>query len=121
LAIGGKNSRAMCRAFGLQPKHPLGFVIHIPLAMPLLFPEAINTASGPAPGRSYNQAVKAERCLFCFPVSRRRADPATGERLGREGMVEAETRQVLLANLRSGCWRRRALQRPARFGDGPGW
>jgi len=58
-------------------------------------PEAINTDGAPAPVGPYNQAVKAGGLLFCS--GQIALDPATGKLVG-DGLVEAETRQVL-ANL----------------------
>jgi len=58
-------------------------------------PEAVNTATAPAPVGPYNQAVKAGALLFCS--GQIALDPQTGAMVGA-GDVEAETRQVL-ANL----------------------
>lgn len=57
-----------------------------------LQPEAVITASAPAPVGPYNQAVKAGGVLYCS--GQIALDPATGLMVG-EGDVEAETRQVL--------------------------
>ena len=55
-------------------------------------PEAVITASAPAPVGPYNQAVKAGGVLYCS--GQIALDPATGLMVGA-GDVEAETRQVL--------------------------
>ena len=55
-------------------------------------PEAVITASAPAPVGPYNQAVKAGGLLYCS--GQIALDPATGLMVGA-GDVEAETRQVL--------------------------
>ena len=55
-------------------------------------PEAVITASAPAPVGPYNQAVKAGVLLYCS--GQIALDPATGLMVGA-GDVEAETRQVL--------------------------
>ena len=55
-------------------------------------PEAVITASAPAPVGPYNQAVKAGGGLYCS--GQIALDPATGLMVGA-GDVEAETRQVL--------------------------
>ena len=55
-------------------------------------PEAVITASAPAPVGPYNQAVKAGGVLYCS--GQIALDPATGLMMGA-GDVEAETRQVL--------------------------
>ena len=55
-------------------------------------PEAVITASAPAPVGPYNQAVKAGGVLYCS--GQIALDPATGMMVGA-GDVEAETRQVL--------------------------
>ena len=55
-------------------------------------PEAVITASAPAPVGPYNQAVKAGGLLYCS--GQIALDPATGLMMGA-GDVEAETRQVL--------------------------
>ena len=55
-------------------------------------PEAVITASAPAPVGPYNQAVKAGGVLYCS--GQIALDPATGLMVG-DGDVEAETRQVL--------------------------
>ena len=55
-------------------------------------PEAVITASAPAPVGPYNQAVKAGGLLYCS--GQIALDPATGLMVGA-GNVEAETRQVL--------------------------
>ena len=55
-------------------------------------PEAVITASAPAPVGPYNQAVKAGGVLYCS--GQIALDPATGLMVGA-GNVEAETRQVL--------------------------
>ena len=55
-------------------------------------PEAVITASAPAPVGPYNQAVKAGGLLYCY--GQIALDPATGLMVGA-GDVEAETRQVL--------------------------
>ena len=55
-------------------------------------PEAVITASAPAPVGPYNQAVKAGGVLYCS--GQIALDPATGLMVGG-GDVEAETRQVL--------------------------
>ena len=55
-------------------------------------PEAVITASAPAPVGPYNQAVKAGGVLYCS--GQIALDPSTGLMVGA-GDVEAETRQVL--------------------------
>ena len=55
-------------------------------------PEAVITASAPAPVGPYNQAVKAGGLLYCS--GQIALDPATGLMVGA-GDEEAETRQVL--------------------------
>ena len=55
-------------------------------------PEAVITASAPAPVGPYNQAVKAGGVLYCS--GQIALDPTTGLMVGA-GDVEAETRQVL--------------------------
>ena len=55
-------------------------------------PEAVITASAPAPVGPYNQAVRAGGVLYCS--GQIALDPATGLMVGA-GDVEAETRQVL--------------------------
>ena len=55
-------------------------------------PEAVITASAPAPLGPYNQAVKAGGVLYCS--GQIALDPSTGLMVGA-GDVEAETRQVL--------------------------
>ncbi|MDP5122468.1 MAG: Rid family detoxifying hydrolase, partial [Cyanobium sp. MAG_04] len=55
-------------------------------------PEAVITASAPAPVGPYNQAVKAGGLLYCS--GQIALDPATGLMVGA-GDVEAETLQVL--------------------------
>ena len=55
-------------------------------------PEAVITASAPAPVGPYNQAVKAGGLMYCS--GQIALDPATGLMVGA-GDVEAETRQVL--------------------------
>ena len=55
-------------------------------------PEAVITASAPAPVGPYNQAVKAGGLLYCS--GQIALDPSTGLMVGA-GDVEAETRQVL--------------------------
>ena len=55
-------------------------------------PEAVITASAPAPVGPYNQAVKAGGVLYCS--GQIALDPNTGLMVGA-GDVEAETRQVL--------------------------
>lgn len=55
-------------------------------------PEAVTTASAPAPVGPYNQAVKAGGVLYCS--GQIALDPSTGLMVGA-GDVEAETRQVL--------------------------
>ena len=55
-------------------------------------PEAVITASAPAPVGPYNQAVKAAGVLYCS--GQIALDPTTGAMVGG-GDVEAETRQVL--------------------------
>ena len=55
-------------------------------------PEAVITASAPAPVGPYNQAVKAGGVLYCS--GQIALDPRTGLMVGA-GDVEAETRQVL--------------------------
>lgn len=55
-------------------------------------PEAVITASAPAPVGPYNQAVKAGGVLYCS--GQIALDPDTGLMVGA-GDVEAETRQVL--------------------------
>jgi 2-iminobutanoate/2-iminopropanoate deaminase len=55
-------------------------------------PEAVITASAPAPVGPYNQAVKAGGLLYCS--GQIALDPATGLMVGA-GDVESETRQVL--------------------------
>ena len=55
-------------------------------------PEAVITASAPAPVGPYNQAVTAGGLLYCS--GQIALDPATGLMVGA-GDVEAETRQVL--------------------------
>ena len=57
-----------------------------------MLPEAVITASAPAPVGPYNQAVKAGGLLYCS--GQIALDPATGLMVGA-GDVEAETRQVL--------------------------
>ncbi len=64
---------------------------------PVPAPEAVITASAPAPVGPYNQAVKAGGLLFCS--GQIALDPASGTMVGG-GDVEAETRQVL-ANLQA--------------------
>ena len=58
----------------------------------LMQPEAVITASAPAPVGPYNQAVKAGGVLYCS--GQIALDPSTGLMVGA-GDVEAETRQVL--------------------------
>jgi len=60
-------------------------------------PEAVITASAPAPVGPYNQAVKAAGVLYCS--GQIALDPVTGAMVGG-GDVEAETRQVL-SNLKA--------------------
>jgi len=55
-------------------------------------PEAVITASAPAPVGPYNQAVKAGNLLFCS--GQIALDPETGAMVG-QGDVELETKQVL--------------------------
>jgi reactive intermediate/imine deaminase len=55
-------------------------------------PEAVITASAPAPVGPYNQAVRAGDLLFCS--GQIALDPQSGAMVGG-GDVEAETRQVL--------------------------
>ena len=55
-------------------------------------PEAVITASAPAPVGPYNQAVKGGGVLYCS--GQIALDPSTGLMVGA-GDVEAETRQVL--------------------------
>ena len=55
-------------------------------------PEAVITASAPAPVGPYNQAVTAGGVLYCS--GQIALDPSTGLMVGA-GDVEAETRQVL--------------------------
>ena len=55
-------------------------------------PEAVITASAPAPVGPYNPAVKAGGVLYCS--GQIALDPSTGLMVGA-GDVEAETRQVL--------------------------
>ena len=57
-----------------------------------MLPEAVITASAPAPVGPYNQAVRAGGVLYCS--GQIALDPATGLMVGA-GDVEAETRQVL--------------------------
>ena len=57
-----------------------------------MLPEAVITASAPAPVGPYNQAVKAGGVLYCS--GQIALDPSTGLMVGA-GDVEAETRQVL--------------------------
>ena len=57
-----------------------------------MLPEAVITASAPAPVGPYNQAVKAGGLLYCS--GQIALDPSTGLMVGA-GDVEAETRQVL--------------------------
>ncbi|MEX0589332.1 MAG: Rid family hydrolase, partial [Cyanobium sp.] len=55
-------------------------------------PQAVITASAPAPVGPYNQAVKAAGVLYCS--GQIALDPASGAMVGN-GDVEVETRQVL--------------------------
>ena len=57
-----------------------------------MLPEAVITASAPAPVGPYNQAVRAGGVLYCS--GQIALDPTTGLMVGA-GDVEAETRQVL--------------------------
>ena len=57
-----------------------------------MLPEAVITASAPAPVGPYNQAVRAGGVLYCS--GQIALDPSTGLMVGA-GDVEAETRQVL--------------------------
>ena len=57
-----------------------------------MLPEAVITASAPAPVGPYNKAVRAGGVLYCS--GQIALDPATGLMVGA-GDVEAETRQVL--------------------------